>query len=250
MLLVGSSAVMGWSLVLVFSAGGSKALEWIQLAFSIGIGIYATFALLKNNPVHNRRCRYIVLALAIVGVVMVLGLAADDRSSRTWARLGWVTLVLGFVGSVIAWWRMPKHRAATIVMSIVGLFLIISGLGLTFNCDPTIQRPWCNQNYEREQSLAERTRVEGEVLSAGRAGGSTGPAQMTYLVDDASDLPDAVNPPGEWVFEERNPQPNESVRGRYTTNEGRDADCHIDSKIAQQPQGSVLTIIVSCGGAS
>jgi hypothetical protein len=241
--------VLVWSVVLIVTAGGSRPLEWLQLVFSIVLGAYAIYAFRKGNPIHNRRCRYILLVLAIVGVVMVLGLAADDRSSRTWARLGWATLILGYLGSLIVWWRLPQHRAATIVMAVLGIFFIVSGLGLTLNCDPAIQRPWCDGNYEREQSLAEQTNVDGDFLSAGRAGGSVGAAQITYLVDDDASLPEAVDPPGEWTFEVMDPQGNEVDRGRFATAEPPNADCHIDAKIAPQPQGSVLTILVGCSGA-
>jgi hypothetical protein len=247
-LLVFSGFVLVWSILLVMNPGGSKPLEWLQIVSSVLIGGYGLFAYRKNHPVYSRRCRFILLSLAVIGVVMVLGLAADQRSSRTWARLGWVTLILGFAGTMITWWRLPEHRATTIVMTVLGSFLIVSGLGLTLNCDKSIQKTWCDPNFEREQAVAERIRVDGDLLSSGRAGGSTGAAQFTYLVGDEVVLVEVVSPPGEWTFETGDPQPNESDKGRLTTSDPLYADCRIDSKIVNQPQGSVLTLVVSCRG--
>ncbi len=247
-LLVSSGLVLVWSILLAVNPGGSKPLEWLQIVSSLLIGGYGLFAYLKNDPVRNRRCRFILLSLAILGAVMVLGLAADQRSSRTWARLGWVTLVLGFVGSMISWWRIPQHRATTIVMTAVGGFLIVSGFGLTLNCDRSIQKTWCDPNFEREQAVAERIQVDGTFLSAGRAGGSTGAAQVTYLVADGAVLAAVVLPPGEWAFEQRDHQPNEEERGRFTTQDPLYSDCQVDSKIVARPQGSVVTLVVGCGG--
>ncbi len=245
--MVFSAVVLAWSIILVVNPGGSKPLEWLQIVSSVLIGGYGLFAYRKNDPVHNRRCRYILLSLAIIGAVMVLGLAADQRSSRTWARLGWVTLVLGFAGTMISWWRIPQLRGTTIVMTVLGGFLIVSGLGLTLNCDRSIQKTWCDPNFEREQAVAERIQVDGTLLTAGRAGGSTGAAQVTYLVADGVVLAAVVNPPGEWALEERDHQPNELERGRFTTDDPLYSDCQIDSKMVALPQGSVVTLVVGCG---
>lgn len=249
-LLAFSGLVLVWSILLLVNPGGSRPLEWLQVVSSLMIGGYGLFAFLKNDPAYNRRCRFILLSLAIIGVVMVLGLAADQRSSRTWARLGWVTLLLGFAGTMISWWRLPQYRATTIVMTILGSFLIVSGVGLTLNCDRSIQKTWCDPNFEREQAVAERIQVEGTFLSAGRAGGSTGAAQVTYLVADGAMLVATVNPPGEWVFEERDHQPNELERGRFTSEDPLYSDCQVDSKIVSQPRGAVATLVVGCGGAT
>lgn len=243
-----SALILAWTLVLLSTPGGSRVLEWLQLVMSLAIGGYAWLALKRNSPEYDRRCRYVLLALAVTGALIVLGLSADQRSSRTWARLGWATLILGYIGSVIAWWRLPQHRGGAIAVSAVGAFLVLSGLGLTLNCDPTIQRTWCEANYEREQSLGERIDVDGEFLAAGRAGGSTGAAQLTFVVPEDASLLTVVDPPGEWAFEERDLQPNELERGRLTTTEPPYSDCHIDAKIAPQPQGLVLTVLVGCGG--
>jgi hypothetical protein len=79
-LLLGAVAFLVWSVVLVVTPGGSKPIEFTQLIVSLVTGIYAAYAIRKNDPINSRRSRYLVLAFGVIGIVMVLGLASDQRS--------------------------------------------------------------------------------------------------------------------------------------------------------------------------
>lgn len=248
MLLVGSAGFLVWSTYLVFTPGGSHAIEPLQLAVSaITLG-YAIFAIRKGDKVSERRCRYILLGFAVFGVVVVLGLASDRTTSRTWARLGWAALVFGYLGSLIAWMPVKRQRLATLTMSLVGLVLIGAGVALTVNCDPGIQRTWCNPDWEQEQILAEQIEVDGELERLGRAsGGALGPALATYFIPEGASITEITDPPGEWSFEERPTQSIEIERGRFTTDDERYSDCRLDVKVEAVPAGHRQTVYVSCG---
>ena len=246
-LVVGAITFLAWSIVLVLTPGGSKPIEYTQLAVSVATGIYGAYALRKNDPTQNRRCRYLVLAFGVVGIVMVLGLASDQASSRTWARLGWAGTGFGYVGSIVVWFRNARTRIATISLSLAGAVLIVAAAGLTLNCDKSIQRSWCDPIYEKEQVLAERIEVDGELEQVGRAGTSVGAAFVTHFVADGASIDSVTQPPGEWEFEPTPTQGVESDRGVYTSNEPKYADCRLDVKIETIPAGNRQTIFVTCG---
>lgn len=247
MLLVGAAGFLVWSAVLLATPGGSHSIEPVQALISAATAAYAVYALRKRDPVHNRRCRYILLAFAISGVVIVFGLSADRSTSRTWARLGWAALAFGYLGSLIVWLAIPKARVASIGGAIVGAVLIAAGVGLTINCDPSIQRTWCNPDFEREQALAEQIEVVGEFERSGRTSGSLGPALVTYFVAEGTSITGATDPPGEWEYEERPTESIEIERGRYATEDPRFADCRLDVKLESVPQGIRESVFVTCG---
>lgn len=247
MLFFGALLFVIWSGVLVFSPGGSAPLEWFQLIVGAATAGYAAYALRRSDPIHNRRCRYILLAFALVGVVIVIGLSADQRSSRTWARLGWAALIAGYIGSLLVWYPIRERRAATIVLGVAGAIVILGGVGLTVNCDPGIQRTWCDPVFEREQALAAQIAVEGERVRSGRAGGSTGAALVVYNIAPEATIGEVVAPPGEWQFEDQPPQNIETQRGVFIPSDQEFDDCRIDSKVDEPQQGNILTIYVRCG---
>lgn len=246
-LLVGAVGFLAWSIVLVATPGGSKPIEYIQLAVSLVTGVYAAYALRENDPTHNRRCRYLVLAFGVIGIVMVLGLASDQRSSRTWARLGWAATGFGYVGSIVLWFRDARTRIATITIAIVGAMLMVAAAGITLNCDRSVQRSWCDPVYEKEQVLAEKIEVDGDLERVGRAGTSAGAAFITHFVTDEASIDAVTHPPGEWEFEPMPAQGIERARGVYTSDEPEYADCRLNAKIENVPAGSRQTIFVTCG---
>ena len=246
-LLAGAVGFLAWSIVLVLTPGGSKPVEFAQLVLSVAGGIYALYALRKNDPTHAKRCRYLVLAFGVIGILMVLGLASDQRSSRTWARLGWAATGFGYLGSIALWFGNARTRTSTITLALAGAILIVAATGLTLNCDRSIQRSWCDPVYEREQVLAERIRVEGDLEREGRSGGAAGAAFVTHFVPDGSSIDSVTHPPGEWLFEPMPPQGIESDRGAYTSDDPRYADCRLNAKIEKIPAGYLQTIFVRCG---
>jgi hypothetical protein len=246
-LLVGAIGFLVWSVVLVLTPGGSKPIEFTQLIVSLGTGIYAAYAIRKNDPTNSRRCRYLVLAFGVIGIVMVLGLASDQRSSRTWARLGWAASGLGYIGSIALWVGNARTRLATISLAIVGAVLIVAGAGLTLNCDPGIQRSWCDPVYEKEQVLAEKIEVEGDLERVGRAGAALGAALVTHFVPEGASIDAVTHPPGEWEFESMPTHGIERDRGVFTSTGSEYADCRLNAKIEEIPAGSRQTIFVTCG---
>ncbi len=244
-LLIAATGFVVWSIVLLATPGGSGRLEWIQALFSAGTGAYAIYVLRSDDLIHNRRIRYLLIAFTLAGVVMVLGLAADQDSSRTFARLGWAALIVGYLSSLVVWARMSQHRQPVIVGAVIGVVLIASGIGIIANCDSAVQRSWCDPLYEQEQALAERISVDGQLFRSGRAGGSQGAALVAYLIG-GEEIDDITEPPGEWVYEERPLQSIEVQRGRYTATSGKDAYCKIDVKVEVIPAGNVETIYVTC----
>lgn len=248
LVILGSAAgFAAWSIWLIVSPGGSPLLEYVQLAGSIIAIGYSAWAYRKNDPRHNRRARFVLLAFAVLGALVVLGLAGDQRSSRTWARLGWAAFVVGYLGAVVVWWQFRQHRMATLVFAVVGLFLLIAGAGLTLNCDQTVQRTWCDPNYEREQAIAESVEVEGQFERSGRAGGPQSAAVVSYFIPDGAAITDVTDPPGEWSYEEQPLQSIEVQRGRFTSVEEGMSDCRLDVKVEAVPAGNRQTILVNCG---
>lgn len=233
-------------MVLVVSPGGSHSIEWLQFAVSLATLTYAVVALRSDELRHNRRIRYLLLGFAVVGTVMVLGLGADQDSSRTYARLGWAALLVGYAGALIVWSRLGQHRPTAILGAIVGAVIIASGAGIAVNCDVTVQRSWCDPLYEKEQALAERIVVEGDLVRSGRAGGSQGAALVAFLIGDQL-IAEVTDPPGEWQYEERPLQSIEVQRGRYFSTAEETSDCRIDVKVETLPAGNIETIYVTCG---
>lgn len=229
------------------SPGGSYGVEVAQIAISAAALGFAVYALRKGDAANARRCRLLLIGFAVFGAIAVLGLASDRTASRTWARLGWLSLIAGFLGAVAVWLPVRRHRAATVTLAVIGLILIGAGTALTVNCDPAIQRSWCNPDFEREQVLAEQIEVVGELERSGRASGSLGPAQVTYFVPQGSTITGITDPPGEWTYQEMPAQAIESERGRYTTDEEEFSDCRVDVKIESVPQGNRQVVQVSCG---
>ena len=225
-------------------------IEPAQLVVSAATAGYAFFALRTNDPLHNRWSRYLLVAFGVFGAIVVLGLSADRSSSRTWARLGWAALIFGYVGSIVAWIGIRKYRLATVTAAIVGLVIIGSGVGLTLNCDLSIQRSWCNPDFEREQTLAEQIEIDGQLERSGRTSGSLGPAMVSYFVADGASIADVTDPPGEWRYEEQPTQSIEIDRGRFTTDVGEYSDCRLDVKIETVPAGNRQSVFVSCGASS
>ncbi len=247
MLLVGAAGFLTWSFILVLTPGGSKPIEFTQLIVSLTTGLFAAYALKKNDSVQNKRCRYLVLAFGVIGIVMVLGLASDQRSSRTWARLGWAATAFGYLGSVALWIGNARTRLATISLAIAGAVLIVAAAGLTLNCDPGIQRSWCDPVYEREQVLVEQIEVEGNLDRVGRAGAALGAAFVTHFVPEDASIDAVTRPPGEWEFESMPVNGIETDRGVYTSNEPEYSDCRLNAKIETIPAGNRQTIFVTCG---
>ncbi len=246
-LLVTSAFFTAWSVLLVASPGGSRTIEWLQLIVGVASLGYAIRAYRSTRLAYNRRIRYVFLCYAVVGVVIVLGLSADQDSSRTWARLGWAAFIVGFVGSVIVWSRIDRFRPAVLAAGAIGVVLLVSGVGLTLNCDVAVQRTWCDANYEKEQALAERVRVAGELQQSGRAGGAQGAALMAYTLPSPAPIQDVTFPPGRWTYEDRPLQSRDLERGRFTGVDDVYSDCTIDVKVEQIPTGIRETILVSCG---
>lgn len=245
-LLATALGFLAWSIVLLVSPGGSRLIEWIQTVISGATLAYGFAALVSADPVHNRRIRYLLLLFALAGTIIVIGLAADQDSSRSYARLGWAALLAGYLGSIVVWSRLRQHRPSVILGSVVGLVIIASGAGIASNCDSAVQRSWCDPLYEEEEALAERIAVDGELFRVGRAGGSQGAALVAYVIDDQT-IDAVTDPPGEWVYEERPLQSIEVQRGRYTSTDADLAHCKIDVKVEVVPAGNVETIYVTCG---
>lgn len=106
-LVVTASLFAFWAIVLFVNPGGSKLLEWIQLVVGTGLVAFGVQAYRKPSAQMARKVRYTLIGFAVFGAVVVIGLAADDNSSRTWARIGWAALLTGSIGSMIAWWSAP-----------------------------------------------------------------------------------------------------------------------------------------------
>lgn len=127
----------------------------------------------------------------------------------------------------------------------VAAVLIVAGLGITMNCDDSLQRSWCDPLFEEEQALVEVIVVEGDIQRTGRAGGDGGAALIAYAVSGDS-IEDNTSAPEGFVFEERPIQSIEMARGRYTAESGPNSHCKIDVKIEQIPAGTIQTVMVSC----
>jgi hypothetical protein len=246
-LLLGALAFLIWAVVLVTSPGGSQPLEQVQLLLGAAAAGYATFVLVRKDPVHHKRCRYLVLAFAVIGIVMLLGLAADQHSSRTWARLSWAGSIYGYVGSTLLWARNPTNRVATLSFAVFGGLLIAAGAGITLNCDPSVQRSWCDPVYEHEQVLAETIEVDGELERFGRVGASLGAAFATYFIADGATIQEVTLPPGEWDYEAMDVQAIEVETGVYTSEQYPYDSCRINVKVEVVPAGNRETIFVTCG---
>ncbi len=235
-----------WAVLLVSRPGGPAVLEWTILLVAGALAAYGIFSFRDPSSERARVIRWVLLAFAVFGAVAVIGLTADDSSSRTWVRLAWAALVSGLVTSVVAWWSAPRvDRRTVVVGGVFGLVIVASGVGITANCDPTIQRSWCEPAFEQEEALAARISVEGVPDRDGRAGGDTGAYVRAFLIDGV-DIDAVTTVPTPFVFEERPIQSIEEARGRYTADSGADQNCQIDAKVETIPAGNLLTLNVSC----
>ncbi len=235
-----------WSVYLILRPGGPPALEWTILIVSavlLGFGLVSYRA---GTPQRATFIRWLLVAFALFGVVAVIGLTADDSSSRTWVRLGWGALVVGLVTSFLAWWNAPRvDRRVVMAGGVVAAILLAGGAVITVNCDATLQRSWCEPAYEQEETLAARIVVDGVLTRQGRAGGDTGAYVRAFLIDGI-DIEAVTTVPEPFVFESRPVQSIEESRGRYTAASGPDASCQIDARVETIPAGNQLTLNVAC----
>ncbi len=246
LLSVTALAFLVWAILLIRTPAGTIALEWIIFGASAALLAFGLMSLRTSDRQRATVIRWLLTAFAIFGAVVVIGLTADDNSSRTWVRLGWAALVGGFITSLIAWWETPRvNRKAVIAGGVVGLVVIAGGWGITANCDQSLQRSWCDPVFEQEEILAARVDVQGELNRSGRAGGNTGAYLRAFLIDGTS-IEAVTEVPEEFVFEERPLQSIEVTRGRYTAPSGPDENCQIDVKVELIPAGNLQTVTVSC----
>jgi hypothetical protein len=246
LLSVTALAFLVWAVLLVRAPAGSIALEWTILGVSAALLVFGLLSLRTGDRQRATLIRWLLTAFAAFGGVAVIGLTADDNSSRTWVRLGWAALVGGLITSVAAWWSAPRVNRTTIVAGgVVGLIVIAGGWGITTNCDTSLQRSWCDPVFEQEEILAASIEVDGALQRSGRAGGATGAYVRTFFIDGTS-IEAVTEAPEGFVFEERPLQSIEVARGRYTATSGPDANCQIDVKVESIPAGNLQTLNVAC----
>ncbi len=235
-----------WSVLLILGPGGPAVLEWTILAVSVVFLAFGVLSYRAATPQRATLIRWLLLVFALFGVVAVIGLTADDSSSRTWVRLGWGALIVGLATSFLAWWNAPRvDRRLVIAGGVVGAILLAGGAVITANCDTTLPRSWCEPAFEQEETLAARIAVEGVVNREGRAGGDTGAYVRAFLIE-GTDIEAVTSVPDPFAFESRPIQSIEESRGRYTAPSGSDSNCQIDAKVETIPAGNLLTFNVSC----
>jgi hypothetical protein len=244
-----SMAALGfvvWAIFLVTGPGGPTALEWTILLVAVCLLGFGLMSRRVTTPQRATAIRWVLVGFAVFGVTAVIGLTADDSSSRTWVRLGWAALIVGLVSSLLAWWGAPRiDRRTVIAGGVLGLILVAGGVGITVNCDRTLQRSWCEPAFEQEETLAARLVVQGAPDRQGRAGGDTGAYVRAFIVDGA-DIEAVTTVPEPFTFEDRPIQSIEVSRGRYTATSGPYRNCQIDAKVETVPAGDLLTFNVSC----
>jgi len=249
LLILSAAGFSAWGVALVLSPGGSTFLEWAVLVIGVALVGFGLVSLRSSDPKRARAIRWLLTAFAVFGAAMVIGLTADDNSSRTWVRLGWAALVVGFVTSLAAWWGAPGlSRRALIGGGVVGAVVIAAGAGITVNCDLTLQRSWCEPAFEQEETLAARFVVDGTPDRDGRAGGDTGAYIRSHFIEGA-DIDAVTTAPEPFGFQERPIQSTEEARGRFTAADGPYANCQVDAKVESVPAGNLQTLSVSCAAA-
>ena len=250
LLAVTAAAFAVWAVVLVASPGGPVVFEWFILGVAAGLSALGFVSVKSADPHRVTLIRWLLTGFAVYGAIVVIGLSADDSSSRTWFRLGWAALVVGLIASLWAWWTLPRIDFRLLVGGgVVGAIVIAAGAGITLNCDKTLQRSWCDPVYEQEDALADRIEVDGAQNRNGRAGGDTGAYVRAFLIAGI-DIEAVTSVPEPFVFEERPLQSIEVARGRYTATSGSYSNCQIDVKVEEIPAGNLETLMVSCTSES
>jgi len=249
LLILAAAGFSAWAIVLVLTPGGSRLLEWAVLVIGVAFVCFGAVSLRRSNPQRARVIRWILTAFAAFGAAVVIGLTADDNSSRTWVRLGWAALLVGFVTSMAAWWGAPgSSRRGLIGGGVVGAIVIAAGAGITLNCDLTLQRSWCEPAFEQEETLAARFVVDGTPDRDGRAGGDTGAYIRSHFIE-STNIEAVTTAPEPFGFEDRPIQSTEEARGRFTAAEGPYANCQVDARVESVPAGNLQTLSVSCAAA-
>ena len=246
LLALSAAAFAVWAVVLVLSPGGSIVLEWVILGVAAALLVLGVVSLKSRDARRPTVIRWLLSGFAIFGAVAVVGLAADDTSSRTWFRLGWAALLAALITSLWAWWTAPRVNWRSLVAGgVAGVVVIAAGAGITFNCHKTLQRSWCDPVYEQEETLGARIDVDGVQNRNGRAGGDTGAHVRAFLIA-GTDIEAVTSVPEPFGFEERPIQSIEVARGRYTASSGPESNCQVDVKVEEIPAGNLETLIVSC----
>ena len=166
---------------------GSFVLEaWLTLvgAFYIVVGIMA----LRGSRLGTSAMPWMSLLLMVWGILALLGLSADNVSSRTWmwsslfaAVLGTATFLLGSLPI-----DRPPRPGTLVLLAFLGFLGLAAWLQIS-RCRLDIHASWCDPRYEQEDRIVATVSTDRRPRNSGHIGGVLGPAFASFIFEEPPD---------------------------------------------------------------
>lgn len=179
--------------------------RWLLPQGSLGLEIWLTavgaiYAAVAGLALGGKRLGATLMPWATIlmmvwGLVALMGLSADDISSRSWMWSSLFAAVTGAVTYLLC--CLPLGRKPTLGMLVFLGGCAFLGLGAWFQmsrCRIDIHATWCDPRYEQEDRIVATLASATPETSRGHLNGVQGPAYATFLFDGPPDLETAVVP--------------------------------------------------------
>lgn len=219
---------------------GSLILEgWLTL---VGL-VYVVIAVmaLRGSRFGRSAMPWMSLLLMGWGLLALLGLSADNVSTRTWMWSSIFAAVAGTVTFVVS--TFPLDRRPPIGML---AFLVLAGfIGFASwlqisNCRYDIHASWCDPRYEQEDRIVASVDVDRSPRNSGHIGGVLGPAFASFIFAEEPDALTAVRPRSATAVPTDDPR---VVDWRFG---GRDSECRGRSLVQSAVGGWEVRFTVDC----
>lgn len=181
------------------------------------------------------------LLLMVWGILALLGLSADDVSTRTWMWSSLFAALLGTATFLIG--SLPIDRRPSIGTIVLLTFLAFLGVAAYLQisgCRLDIHASWCDPRYEQEDRIVSTVQADRNPSNRGHIGGVLGPAFGSFIFTDPPDPTVDVVPLSATI--ELTDDPN-LVRWHFG---GRDSECRAQSLVQSAVGGYEIRFSVDC----
>ncbi len=235
--------IAGWLVFLIdrwLLPQGSFVLElWLTMVGAVYVSVAALA--LRGSRWAEAAMPWMALLLLVWGILALLGLSADNVSTRSWMWSSLFAAVLGTVTFLVV--SLPIDRRPTIGPLVLLAFLAFLGVAAYLQisrCRPDIHASWCDPGYEQEDRIVSTVQSDRRPSNRGHIGGVLGPAFGSFIFPERPDPTADVVPLSATI--ELTDDPN-LVRWRFG---GRDSECRAQSLVQSAVGGYEIRFSVDC----